>query len=122
MWADKINRGSSQNYRGGISKGCVSQKGVVLKMIFRRLNDYLYKKYIEYEIKKYSFSELKNVFNIEVNSIEEYVTVVEELDIPILDVELSKRFEAERYARYRRSRNRVVVLLCGIVMLLVCVV
>ena len=94
----------------------------MLKMIFRRLNDYLYKKYIEYEIKKYSFSELKNVFNIEVNSIEEYVTVVEELDIPILDVELSKRFEAERYARYRRSRNRVVVLLCSIVMLLVVVI
>ena len=90
-------------------------------MIFGRLNNYLYKKYVEYEIKKYSFSELKK-FGVEVNSIEEYVTVVEELDIPILDMELSKRFEVERYARYRCSRNRVVVLLCSIVMLLVCVV
>ena len=90
-------------------------------MIFRRLNDYLYKKYVEYEIKKYSFSELKK-FGVEVNSIEEYVKAVEELDVPILDVGLAEKFEAERYARYIAKRNRVLVLLCSIVMLLVVVI
>ena len=88
MWADKINRGSSQIIGGCISKGYASQKVVGLKMMFNSLEKLR-------ENKRRKESEIVIQFGTEIETIiEEY----QEFKEPIYVV--YSREELEELVKY----------------------